>query len=110
MCIYAPTHTCSRTSDDYFLGSGDKIRFFWEVRFFESVSTGSTDVATYSQIQPQPQPPPQENAFNPQTGDFQQPRAASINKVGHALHDLDPVFQKATYTPQVGKIARCVYT
>ena len=29
-------------------------------------------------------------------------------KVGHALHDLDDVFQEATYTPQVGRIARCV--
>ena len=69
----------SRTSDDYFLGSGDKIRFFWEA-----------------------------DAFDKETGAFRQPRAASINKVGHALHDLDPTFQQITYTPQIGKLARAV--
>jgi len=69
----------SRTSDDYFLGSGDKIRFFWEA-----------------------------DAFDKETGAFRQSRAASINKVGHALHDLDPLFQQVTYTPQIGKLARAV--
>lgn len=69
----------SRTSDDYFLGSGDQIRFFWEA-----------------------------DAFDKATGAFRQPRAASINKVGHALHDLDPLFQQVTYTPQIGKLARAV--
>ena len=28
--------------------------------------------------------------------------------MGHALHDRDEVFHKATYTPQIGRIARCV--
>ena len=69
----------NRTSDDYFLGSGDKIRFFWEA-----------------------------DAFDKETGAFRQPRAASINKVGHALHDLDPLFQQVTYTPQIGRLARAV--
>ncbi|HEV2669417.1 MAG TPA: phytanoyl-CoA dioxygenase family protein [Blastocatellia bacterium] len=56
------TREQTRTSDDYFLDSGDKIRFFFE-----------------------------EDAFAPDGG----PRYAkerSINKIGHALHDLDPVF------------------
>jgi phytanoyl-CoA hydroxylase len=56
------THEQTRTSDDYFLESGDKIRFFFE-----------------------------ENAFNAD-GSFRQEKAKSINKIGHALHDLDPVF------------------
>lgn len=58
------THEQTRTSDDYFLESGDKIRFFFE-----------------------------ENAFNAD-GSFRQEKATSINKIGHALHDLDPVFDE----------------
>ncbi|HJZ81416.1 MAG TPA: phytanoyl-CoA dioxygenase family protein [Pyrinomonadaceae bacterium] len=56
------TREQTRSSDDYFLESGDKIRFFFE-----------------------------ENAFNPD-GMLRQNKEQSINKIGHALHDLDPVF------------------
>src|SRR5215467_9112712 len=56
------THEQTRTSDDYFLDSGDKVRFFFE-----------------------------ENAFNPD-GTLKQNKDQSINKIGHALHDLDSVF------------------
>lgn len=52
----------NRRSDDYFLNSGDKIRFFFE-----------------------------EDAFLPD-GTLKQGKEQSINKIGHALHDLDPVF------------------
>jgi hypothetical protein len=65
------THEQTRTGDDYFLGSGDKIRFFFE-----------------------------ENAFNPD-GTLRQSRERSINKIGHALHDLDPVFHSFSRTPEV---------
>jgi phytanoyl-CoA hydroxylase len=58
------THEQTRTSDDYFLESGDKIRFFFE-----------------------------EDAFNPD-GSLRQAKEQSINKIGHALHDLDPVFDE----------------
>lgn len=58
------THEQNRTTDDYFLTSGDKIRFFFE-----------------------------ENAFNPD-GTLKQSKGESINKIGHALHDLDPVFNE----------------
>ncbi len=49
-------------STNYFLDSGDKIRFFFE-----------------------------ENALN-QHGELNRDKFLSINKIGHALHDLDPVF------------------
>lgn len=52
----------NRLSDDYFLTSGDKIRFFFE-----------------------------EDAFHPD-GTLKQSKERSINKIGHALHDLDRVF------------------
>ena len=32
--------------------------------------------------------------------------AKCINKVGHALHDLNPVFQHCSYDTRVGRIAR----
>ncbi|HEU4835152.1 MAG TPA: phytanoyl-CoA dioxygenase family protein, partial [Pyrinomonadaceae bacterium] len=52
------THEQSRMADDYFLTSGDKIRFFFE-----------------------------ENAFNAD-GTLKYQKEKSINKIGHALHDL----------------------
>src|SRR4026208_2412757 len=58
------THEQNRLTDEYFLTSGDKIRFFFE-----------------------------ENAFNPD-GTLKYGKEKSINKIGHALHDVDPVFQK----------------
>ena len=54
----------ARTADSYFLGSADKIRCFFE-----------------------------EEAFAPD-GSLKQDKALSINKIGHALHDLDPLFDR----------------
>jgi phytanoyl-CoA hydroxylase len=65
------TREQTRTSDDYFLESGDKIRFFFE-----------------------------ENAFNPD-GTLRQRKEQSINKIGHALHDLDPVFERFSRTDDI---------
>jgi phytanoyl-CoA hydroxylase len=68
------THEQTRTSDDYFLESGDKIRFFFE-----------------------------ENAFRPD-GTLRQSKERSINKIGHALHDLDPVFDKFSRTKEIKQL------
>ena len=68
------THEQTRTSDEYFLESGDKIRFFFE-----------------------------ENAFRAD-GSLQQPKERSINKIGHALHDLDPVFDQFSRTPEIQQL------
>ncbi|MCM3870850.1 MAG: phytanoyl-CoA dioxygenase family protein [Pyrinomonadaceae bacterium] len=58
------THEQNRTTDAYFLESGSEIRFFFE-----------------------------EHAFHPD-GSLKQNKEQSINKIGHALHDLDPVFNQ----------------
>jgi phytanoyl-CoA hydroxylase len=68
------THEQTRASDDYFLESGDKIRFFFE-----------------------------ENAFLPD-GTLRQSKERSINKIGHALHDLDPVFDRFSRTAAIKQI------
>lgn len=68
------THEQARTSDDYFLESGDKIRFFFE-----------------------------ENAFLPD-GTLRQSKERSINKIGHALHDLDPVFDQFSRTTEIKQL------
>jgi phytanoyl-CoA hydroxylase len=64
----------SHAQDRYFLESGDKIRFFFE-----------------------------EAAFDVQ-GRLRQGKAASINKVGHALHDLDPTFERFSRTPELAAL------
>ncbi len=62
-------------SDDYFLDSGDKVRCFFE-----------------------------EEAFDAQ-GRLRQAKSLSINKIGHALHDRDPVFGAFSRGPDWAALA-----
>ena len=68
----------SHVGDDYFLTSGDKVRFFFE-----------------------------EDAFSP-TGELTKPKHRAINKIGHYLHELSPPFRKATFTPLHREIAKAI--
>ncbi len=60
--------------DRYFLELGDQIRFFFE-----------------------------EEAFD-EAGRLRQSKERSINKVGHALHDLDPVFDRFSRRPALAAL------
>jgi phytanoyl-CoA hydroxylase len=39
-------------------------------------------------------------------GELDRPKQLAINKIGHAQHDLDPVFERFTYTPELAAVAR----
>lgn len=69
------TNEQTRTSDDYFLNSGDTISYFFE-----------------------------KDAFD-ETGKLKNDLFHSLNKIGHALHDLDPVFEKFSRSPQLKELA-----
>jgi len=56
----------NHVGDDYFLTSGDKIRFFLEQEALD------------------------------QDGRLTRPKEKAVNKIGHALHELDPLFRKVT--------------
>ena len=68
----------SQLDDRYFEESGDKIRFFFE-----------------------------HDAFD-EDGKLRQDKEHSLNKMGHAMHDLDPVFDAFSRTPELAEAAKCI--
>lgn len=66
----------TQLDDSYFYESGDKIRFFLE-----------------------------DDAFD-ESGQLRQSKHDSLNKMGHAMHDLDPVFDGFSRTPELAAVTR----
>lgn len=70
------TNEQTRVADKYFFDSSEKISFFFE-----------------------------EKAFNDK-GQLVQDKELCINKIGHALHDLDPIFNEFSRTPQLANLSK----
>jgi phytanoyl-CoA hydroxylase len=70
------TQEQTRTTDDYFMHSGDKVRFFFEPGAFTN------------------------------DGKLRQSKNLSINKIGHALHDLNPVFKQFSRQEILGTLCQ----
>jgi phytanoyl-CoA hydroxylase len=66
----------AKSTDDYFLNSGDRISFFFEKDAFDS------------------------------NGKLKNNLFQSLNKVGHALHDLDPVFNNFSRSSQMKELVK----
>ena len=69
------TSNQTKTSDEYFLNSSDRISFFFEKDAFDN------------------------------TGNLKSDLFHSLNKIGHALHDLDPVFNNFSRSVQMKQLA-----
>ena len=65
----------AKSTDEYFLNSGGRISFFFEKDAFDGSGKLKNDILH------------------------------SLNKIGHALHDLDPVFDSFTRSPQMKELS-----
>jgi phytanoyl-CoA hydroxylase len=70
------TRDQAKTADAWFLGSGDQVRCFFEEEAFDAA------------------------------GRLAVPKVQAINKIGHALHDLDPVFERFSHGADLAELAR----
>ncbi|KAL0408967.1 UNVERIFIED_CONTAM: Phytanoyl-CoA dioxygenase [Sesamum radiatum] len=68
------TKNQQHTTDDHFFESAEKISFFFEEKAFDH------------------------------DGNLKQPKELSINKVGHALHERDPVFRSFSSSEKVSSL------
>ena len=75
--VFSTDEQC-RTSDDYFLSSGDNVSFFYE-----------------------------EGAWNAD-GTLKQARSECINKIGHALHEQDDVFRRFSFSDKIKQLVASV--
>lgn len=73
--IVFSTQTNEHAKQQYFLESGDKIHYFFEPDALD------------------------------EEGEFTRSFAQSVNKIGHALHELDPVFKQYSRDPRIKEIA-----
>ncbi len=69
------TSSHAHTKDDYFQSSGDKIRYFLEEEALDD------------------------------NGALRRQPSECVNKIGHALHDLDPVFEQFSRSPALARLA-----
>lgn len=70
------TRDQAATTDHWFLDSADQVRCFFEEEAFDA------------------------------DGKLAQPKELSINKIGHALHDRDPIFDAFSRGPELQMLAR----
>lgn len=64
LSVFSTDEAQAHAKDAYFLDSASEVNFFFEAK-----------------------------AFDDQTGELRMPKALALNKIGHALHDVDPVFR-----------------
>ena len=73
--VFSTRDEAKTKGEEYFLTSGSVVRCFFEEEAFDA------------------------------DGRLRQPKELSINKIGHAMHDLDPVFDRFTHDPKLHDIA-----